>query len=136
LLAGQAIQVERDKSEMERRKKIYESHPKAKNHFCSAAGQGCQMVYFQTKNPNFWLNLEGLGILENFVTFYNHVKYSTDIWYNLWPFGKFVDTWYIFPVLVCLDQEKSGNPAADLQNADRQNVDFKNVPIAYHCTLT
>jgi hypothetical protein len=24
--------------------------------------QGCQMVYFQTKNYQFWLILEGLGI--------------------------------------------------------------------------
>jgi hypothetical protein len=27
--------------------------------------------------------------------------------YNLWQFGKF------FPILVCLDQEKSGNPELD-----------------------
>jgi hypothetical protein len=39
------------------------------------------------------------------------------IWKILWPFGiiygrliKFVVICYIFPNLVCLDQEKSGNP--------------------------
>jgi hypothetical protein len=39
------------------------------------------------------------------------------IWNSLWPFGiicgrllLFVVICYIFPVLVCLDQEKSGNP--------------------------
>jgi hypothetical protein len=30
--------------------------------------------------------------------------------YNLWPFGIIYGIlWYIFPILVCLDQEKSGN---------------------------
>jgi hypothetical protein len=44
--------------------------------------------------------------------------YFTATWHNLWPFGImygrlvwFVVLWYIFPVLVCLDQVKSGNPA-------------------------
>jgi hypothetical protein len=51
--------------------------------------------------------------------------YFTAIWYNLWPFGiiyghlvlviaVWCSLWYfgmhIFPVLVCLDKEKSGNP--------------------------
>jgi hypothetical protein len=38
-------------------------------------------------------------------------------WYILWPFGifygrlvQYVVISYIFPNLVCLDQEKSGNP--------------------------
>jgi hypothetical protein len=29
------------------------------------------------------------------------------VWYSLWPFGTF------FPVLVCLDREKSGSPDAN-----------------------
>jgi hypothetical protein len=40
-----------------------------------------------------------------------------NIWNILQPFGivyanleQFMVIWYIFPVLVCLDQEKSGNP--------------------------
>jgi hypothetical protein len=36
------------------------------------------------------------------------------IWYNVWLYICVVcGPWYIFPVLVCLDHEKSGNP--DLQ---------------------
>jgi hypothetical protein len=31
--------------------------------------------------------------------------------YILWPFGILV-IWYIFPFLVCLGQEKSGNPVS------------------------
>jgi hypothetical protein len=43
--------------------------------------------------------------------------YFTAVWYHFWPFGimhgrlvQFVSSWYTFPVLVCLDQEKTGNP--------------------------
>jgi hypothetical protein len=54
-------------------------------------GQGCQMAYFQTKNPNlgkFWRLLQWkMGV----------------IWSILWPFGLFygrlvyfMDIWYIF----------------------------------------
>jgi hypothetical protein len=43
-------------------------------------------------------------------------------WYSLWSFGIFV------PVLVYLDQEKSGDPVGNyvpkyIQIIDRQNVD-------------
>jgi hypothetical protein len=48
--------------------------------------------------------------MENVVIFYDHLEYFTAIWYNLWPFGVIVVIWYIFSVLVCLDQEISGNP--------------------------
>jgi hypothetical protein len=43
--------------------------------------QGCQMVYFQTKNPNlgkFWRAIEGEGLV-----------YSMAIWNTLLPFGTF-----------------------------------------------
>jgi hypothetical protein len=30
--------------------------------------------------------------------------------HNLWSLGKVVVIWYIFPNLVCLNQEKYGNP--------------------------
>jgi hypothetical protein len=56
--------------------------------------------------------------MENAGKCYDHLEYFTAIWYNLWPFGiiygrleQFVVIWYILPNLVCLDQEKSGNPA-------------------------
>jgi hypothetical protein len=55
--------------------------------------------------------LEALGI-ENVVKFYDHLEYFTAVWYNLQPFGVVCGHLvYIVSVLVCLDQEKSGNPA-------------------------
>jgi hypothetical protein len=76
--------------------------------------QGCQMVYFQTKNPNlgkFWMALKWKRLL-----------YSLAIWtilrpfitYYVCPFGKLVAIWYIFQRFVILCQEKSGNPVLDL----------------------
>jgi hypothetical protein len=50
--------------------------------------------------------------MENVVVFYDHLEYFTVIWYKLWPFGV-PSLWsfgIFFPVLVCLHQEKSGNP--------------------------
>jgi hypothetical protein len=70
--------------------------------------QGCQMVCFQTKNPNldqFWRVL----LLKILV-------YFKAIWSILWPLEIFYShlvyfavIWYIFPRLGILDQEKSGN---------------------------
>jgi hypothetical protein len=52
--------------------------------------------------------------MENIVIFYDHLEY-------FWSFGiiygrlvKFVVIWYILPGLVCLDNEKSGNPAGNM----------------------
>jgi hypothetical protein len=73
------------------------------------------MAYFQTKNPTLGKFRKALewNVFENFMT----------IWNILEPFGitygslvQFVVIWYIFPILVCLDQEKSGNPAKDWRN--------------------
>jgi hypothetical protein len=68
--------------------------PKVKGHFQGEASrQGCQMAYFQTKNP----------YLGKFGRSFNGM-----CWYISWPFGIFCDhfvpflvIWYIFPVLVC-----------------------------------
>jgi hypothetical protein len=62
-------------------------------------GQGCQMVYFQTKNPNFVENFSVLR-LEYVDIFYGHLKYLGifGIFYD--PLVQFVFVWYIFPVLV------------------------------------
>jgi hypothetical protein len=73
--------------------------------------QGCQMVYFQTKNPNLGkfrraLEWKRLGhsmtiwnILQSLGTFYGHlVIYVVTIWYILPRFG-----------ILCL--ENFGNPA-------------------------
>jgi hypothetical protein len=80
--------------------------------------QGCQMVCFQTKNPDlgkFWRALE-----------WKMLVYFMTIWNILWPFGiifgrlvKFVAIWYIFPILVCLAQEKPGNPGQDWAKRSR-----------------
>jgi hypothetical protein len=51
--------------------------------------------------------------MENVVRFYDNLENVSVIWYNV-VYSRlvyFVVIWYIFPVLVCLDQEKSGNPA-------------------------
>jgi hypothetical protein len=49
--------------------------------------QGCQMVYFQTKNHNlgkFWRAME----MENIGIFCGRLEYITAIWYILWPFDN------------------------------------------------
>jgi hypothetical protein len=90
--------------------------------------RGCQMICFQTKNPNFGSISEGLGT-ENVFKFYDHLEYLfyghlllfMAVWYSLWSFrivcgkiglvcGHLV---YFLPNLVWLDQEKSGNPVSD-----------------------
>jgi hypothetical protein len=50
--------------------------------------------------------------MENVVIFYHHLEYFSVSWYNLWPFGIVCGHLIFFPVLVCLGQEKSGNPDA------------------------
>jgi hypothetical protein len=58
--------------------------------------QGCQMVYFQTKNPNlgkFWSVLQ----LKMFVNFMASLStYFTAIWPILWAFGIFCGHFGIF----------------------------------------
>jgi hypothetical protein len=66
----------------------------------SASVQGCQMVYFQTKNHNLGkflkvLQLQILVFFWPFCLFYGQTVYFTEIWYILWSPGIF------FPVLVC-----------------------------------
>jgi hypothetical protein len=78
---------------------------------------------FKTKNPNlgqFWKSLEWKMLL-----------YFMIIWNILWPFGimygslvQFVVIWYIFPILVCLDQAKSGNPGAEPKNSEWETATF------------
>jgi hypothetical protein len=66
------------------------------------------MVYFQTKNPNlgkFWRVLYG-----RCGTFYDHLVYSTAIWYIMWSFGIIYGHLAYFSVPVLLFRLKSGNP--------------------------
>jgi hypothetical protein len=68
-----------------------------KNHMV----QGCQMIYFQTKNP-IGANFVGFRF-ENVDIFYGHLEYFTDIWNILRTFGifyghsgNFMTVWYIW----------------------------------------
>jgi hypothetical protein len=70
------------------------------------------MVYFKTKETNLCIFLRALE--------WKMFVYFMAVRYNLCPFGNeygrlvwFVVIWFTFSVLVCLGQEKSGNPAVD-----------------------
>jgi hypothetical protein len=74
--------------------------------------QGCQMVYFQTKNPNLVkfgrvCNVRCWYILLPFGKFSIHLLYFVAIWDLLRPFGIF------FPRFGMLYREKSGNPVLE-----------------------
>jgi hypothetical protein len=63
------------------------------------------MVYFQTQNPSFgkfWMALE-----------WKMLAYFITIWNIFRPFGMVCGHLVYFSVLVCLHQEKSGNPAVE-----------------------
>jgi hypothetical protein len=85
----------------------------------SARKQGCQMVYFQTKNPNlgkFWRSMQW-KMVDYFIAIWSifcHLVYFIAIWYILWTFGIFYVYlvyfflfWYVVP-------EKSGNLAVSV----------------------
>jgi hypothetical protein len=66
--------------------------------------------------------------------------YFTVIWYILFPFGTIYTIlgigyslwsfWYTFPVLVCFDQGKSGNPGRHSRvDRGKQNVDRVQDPL-------
>jgi hypothetical protein len=89
-------------------------------------GHGCQMVYFQTKNPNLTFGGPSLG-MENVDILYGHSEYITAIWYLFKPFGNFVAIWYIFPHFGILCQEKSGNPGTG-SGTDLHNLSLTDAP--------
>jgi hypothetical protein len=82
--------------------------------FCWRGEQGCQMVCFQTKNPNlgkFWRVLH-----------WKMLRSLMAIWNMLRSFGKFYDhlvhfvlIWYIFSGFGITYQQKSGNPDCECQ---------------------
>jgi hypothetical protein len=74
------------------------------------------------QKSQIWFILEGLG-MENVFVFYEHLKYFMVIWYNLLQFGIVCGHFDIFPILVSLDQEKSGNPG---RHAERQRKSYRN----------
>jgi hypothetical protein len=89
------------------------------------AGQGCQMVYFQTKIP-IWVIFEGIE-LEMIGIFYCYLEYRyyehlVYLFYGHWAIYV-VAIWYIFPHFGLLCQEKSGNPVVELEkfSSDENN---------------
>jgi hypothetical protein len=78
---------------------------------CSCNFQDCQMVCFQTKNPNLGKFCRVLlwKILVYFMTIWSILRPLEIIYCHL---VYFVVIWYIFSRFVILDQEKSGNPGA------------------------
>jgi hypothetical protein len=80
--------------------------------FLSTGDQGCQMVCFQTQNPNlgkFWRVLQW-KILVNFMTIWSILR-PLEIFYCHLVYCVVI--WYIFPRFGILYEEKSGNPAGD-----------------------
>jgi hypothetical protein len=91
--------------------------------------QGCQMVYFQTKNHNlghFWrasdwkmliyIMMTIWSILRTFGIFYDHLVHFVFIWYILCSFGTFFPLWVsctkknlaaLFPTLPLRSLKKS-----------------------------
>jgi hypothetical protein len=84
-----------------------------KNGQTRATEQGCQLVYFRTKNSNLgkiWWTLTW-NMLVYFITIWNILRPSGI--HILWPYGKLPVLWFIFPHFGILYQEKSGNPAPE-----------------------
>jgi hypothetical protein len=81
----------------------------SQRYVCRQPHRGCQMVYFQTKNPNlgiFWRILQW-KMLVYFVDIWC-ILHRFSIFYAHWVY--FVVIWYIFFWFGMLYQEISGNP--------------------------
>jgi hypothetical protein len=72
--------------------------------------QSCQMVSFQTKNPNLGKFWGALPRWENVDIIYIHLECFTDIWDILWPFGLLCVHLVHFSGFGTMHREKSGNP--------------------------
>jgi hypothetical protein len=69
------------------------------------------MVYFQTKNTNFWVNF-GLG-MEKVGIFNGQLEFLGAMLYFKWTFGSILFVVFVhFPPFGTLCQEKSGSPAS------------------------
>jgi hypothetical protein len=86
--------------------------------------QGCQMIYFQTKNPDLGKILEGLA-MEDVGIFYNHLVNFTSILYILWLFGIFMVILHIFHRFGTLYQEKPGNTDPKKSGSPDPKSDFR-----------
>jgi hypothetical protein len=76
--------------------------PSGHSAWCPHLYQGCQMVYFQTKNPNlckFWwvlqwmMSVYSMAMRSIFLPFYGHLVYFVVIGYILWSLGIFSPLW-------------------------------------------
>jgi hypothetical protein len=84
--------------------------------------QSCQMVLFQTINPNlgkFWMELK-----------WKILVYFLDIWSIFQPFGichshlvNVLEVWYISPVLVCCTKK-------NLATLENKNFGFQGYQIS------
>jgi hypothetical protein len=79
-----------------------------------SSGQGCQMVCFQTRQPNLEKN-SGPHIGKCLYLFYGYLEYFMDIWDILWPFGTFCVHLVHFSGFGMTHKEKSGNPGSGFQ---------------------
>jgi hypothetical protein len=85
-----------------RRRRYHETTPPGQKKL--RGRQGCQMVYFYTKNTSLCifrraLEWKMLVYFMNIQIIHGHLAYFMAIWYSLWSFGIF------FPVLVYLDRK-------------------------------
>jgi hypothetical protein len=82
--------------------------------------------YVQYVSVHSWHMRIGDGDHRKCWHFNDHWEYSTAIWHNLWPFGTVLVFRYKFPVLVCSDQERSGNPGNEWQQPAQLSVKHQN----------
>jgi hypothetical protein len=81
--------------------------------FFSLLEQGCQMVWFQNKNPNLgklWSVLQWKMLV--YFT-YGHLVHFTVFCYVLWTFGIVHGNLVYFSRFGKFHQEKSGNPVLE-----------------------
>jgi hypothetical protein len=98
--------------------------------------QGCQMVYFQTKNPSlgkFWRALYRFYIVEwkmLVYIWYGHLENFTTIWYTFGVFGTSLVIWYISPFWYIVSR-KIWQPKLGVfaKNLFTSAIDFKIIPL-------
>jgi hypothetical protein len=75
------------------------------------------------------------NILRTFGIFTTNWEYFTVVYYNFGRLVLFVVIWYILPVLVCLDLEKSGNPGdVRFRRKHTRLIMIKPFQVAFACS--
>jgi hypothetical protein len=85
--------------------------------FGTGCRQGCQMIYFQTRNPNlgkFWrfLQWKMLVYFMDIWSIYGRLIYFIAIWHSSWPFCKFFPRY----VVCCIKKNLATLVAEDFEN--------------------